>query len=86
MKHWGVVIVVVVVGCSSLVWGQGIQDIVFYDAFESGDTSGWWAPARVGKTGQTTCYDVAGTVIDCAGTGQDGELQPGVAWARAEIR
>ncbi len=47
-----------------MVWGQGIQDIVFYDTFESGDTSGWWAPARVGKTGQTTCYDQAGTVID----------------------
>jgi len=80
MKHWAVVIVVVIVGCSSLVWGQGIEDIVFYDTFESGDTSGWWAPARVGKTGQTTCYDAAGTVIDCAGTGQDGDLQPGVAW------
>jgi len=80
MKHWAVVIVVVVLGCSSLVWGQGIGDIVFYDAFESGDTSGWWAPARVGKTGQTTCYDVDGTVIACAGTGQDGELTPGVAW------
>ncbi len=80
MRHWAVVIVVVVVGCSSLVWGQGIQDIVFYDTFESGDTSGWWAPARVGKTGQKTCYDEAGAVIDCAGTGQDGDLQPGVAW------
>ncbi len=80
MRQWAVVIVVLVVGCSSLVWGQGIQDIVFYDAFESGDTSGWWAPARVGKTGQKTCSDQAGTVIDCAGTGQDGDIQPGVAW------
>ena len=80
MKHWAVIIVVVVVGCSSMVWGQGIEDIVFYDAFESGDTSGWWAPARVGKTGQKTCYDGTGAVIDCAGTGQDGEIQPGVMW------
>lgn len=31
------------------------------------------------KTGQTTCYNAAGTVIPCAGTGQDGELQMGVA-------
>jgi hypothetical protein len=31
------------------------------------------------KTGQTTCYDAAGTVIACASTGQDGELQTGVA-------
>ncbi len=80
MRNWAVVIVIVIVGCSSMVWGQGIQDIVFYDAFESGDTSGWWAPARVGKTGQKTCYDQAGTVIDCVGTGQDGDIQPGVEW------
>ncbi len=32
------------------------------------------------RTGQTSCYDSAGTVINCAGTGQDGELQKGVAW------
>lgn len=36
------------------------------------------------KTGQTTCYDPADTslpiaTIDCAGTGQDGELQKGTA-------
>jgi Protein of unknown function (DUF1566) len=30
-------------------------------------------------TGQTTCYDSVGTVINCAGTGQDGELQKGTA-------
>ena len=61
-------------------FAAGGQDIVFYDGFESGDTAGWWAPARVGKTGQVTCWDVAGTVIDCAGTGHDGDIQPGVAW------
>jgi len=60
------------------VWGQ--QAVVFYDGFDSGDTAGWWAPARVGKTGQTTCYDAVGTVIACAGTGQDGDLRPGVEW------
>ena len=80
MRRWAWVVVVVVLGCAWMVWGQGIQDTVFYDAFESGDTSGWWAPARVGKTGQTTCYDTDGTVIDCTGTGQDGELQKGVEW------
>ena len=31
------------------------------------------------KTGQTTCSDTAGTTIACAGTGQDGALQTGVA-------
>jgi hypothetical protein len=32
------------------------------------------------ETGQTTCYNEAGAEIACAGTGQDGELQMGVAW------
>lgn len=32
------------------------------------------------RTGQTTCYDEAGNVIDCPGTGQDGDVQAGVAW------
>ena len=32
------------------------------------------------KTGQTICYDVDGAVIDCAGTGQDGDIQAGVEW------
>jgi hypothetical protein len=32
-------------------------------------------------TGQTTCWNSSGTVIPCAGTGHDGELQPGAALA-----
>jgi hypothetical protein len=32
------------------------------------------------KTGQSTCYDALGTIITCAGTGQDGDLQRGAAW------
>jgi hypothetical protein len=34
------------------------------------------------ETGQFTCYDAGGTGINCAGagTGQDGDLQAGVAW------
>ncbi len=39
----------------------------------------WAAPAPVAKTGQTLCYSDNGTEIDCAGTGQDGEYQKGVA-------
>jgi hypothetical protein len=69
---------VLIVACSVPVWGQ--QAVIFYDDFETGDTTGWWAPARVGETGQATCYDEVGTVIACAGTGQDGDLRPGVAW------
>src|SRR3989304_4795284 len=37
-------------------------------------------PADLPRTGQTTCYDTAGAVIPCAGTGQDGEIQAGVPW------
>ncbi|HJV64809.1 MAG TPA: Ig-like domain-containing protein [Geomonas sp.] len=32
------------------------------------------------KTGQNLCYDVAGNVISCTGTGQDGETQIGLPW------
>jgi len=32
------------------------------------------------QTGQTKCYDTSGTEISCAGTGQDGDIQAGVAW------
>jgi len=38
-------------------------------------------PAPVPRTGQTSCYRWTGTaVIDCAGTGQDGETLSGAAW------
>ncbi|MDD5287229.1 MAG: DUF1566 domain-containing protein [Desulfuromonadaceae bacterium] len=37
-------------------------------------------PAPLPRTGQTICYDGAGATISCSGTGQDGELQAGVAW------
>jgi len=32
------------------------------------------------RTGQETCYDERGVVIDCADTGQDGDIQAGVEW------
>lgn len=32
------------------------------------------------RTGQTACYDEDGGIIDCDGTGQDGEYQNGPAW------
>lgn len=34
----------------------------------------------VPKTGQTACFDDAGSTLECAGTGQDGNLQRGVTW------
>ena len=32
------------------------------------------------KTGQETCYDESGNVIECTNTGQDGDIQAGVEW------
>jgi hypothetical protein len=32
------------------------------------------------KTGQTKCYNSSAVSINCSGTGQDGEIQAGVAW------
>lgn len=32
------------------------------------------------RTGQNTCYDATGVIIDCAGTGQDGDKRAGVPW------
>lgn len=36
--------------------------------------------AVIPRTGQSRCYDVAGKVIACAGSGQDGEFRYGAAW------
>lgn len=38
------------------------------------------APADLPETGQISCSDSAGTAVDCAGTGQDGDFKAGVAW------
>lgn len=32
------------------------------------------------KTGQTSCWDQGGNIIDCKGSGHDGEFQQGVEW------
>jgi hypothetical protein len=37
-------------------------------------------PAPLWETGQTACYDTAGNVRNCSGTGEDGEFRKGVAW------
>jgi hypothetical protein len=41
------------------------------------------ASVQLPASGQATCYDAAGAVITCAGTGQDGAIQGGVAWNEA---
>lgn len=42
-------------------------------------SSGGASSAQPLKTNQTSCFDAAGTIISCTGTGQDGEYQKGAA-------
>lgn len=37
-------------------------------------------PAKIWRTGQDVCFDLAGDPIPCVGTGQDGEKLAGAAW------
>ena len=43
-------------------------------------THAWAATVELPKTGITFCCDDYGFPVPCAGTGQDGEIQAGVAW------
>lgn len=43
-------------------------------------TNGISGVINIPKTGQTTCYNVSGSLIDCTGTDQDGDLQTGIVW------
>ncbi len=49
---------------------SGYSDIGHFVIQEPSPISSYNLP----ETGQTSCYDTAGTVINCAGTGQDGEF------------
>lgn len=71
-------------------WGPGISktggvtfnsksSIYYLNWAVRGGQSGAF-PAKVWKTGQTTCYGNNEIKIDCEGTGQDGETQAGVKW------
>lgn len=40
----------------------------------------WASSIELPDSGQTDCFDSAGKLIPCAGTGQDGDLKNGVAW------
>jgi len=58
---------ILILSCFFLI-GLGSQEVVLAGIIQ------------LPQTGQTTCYDSSGTVIPCAGTGQDGEKRAGVAW------
>jgi hypothetical protein len=57
---------------------KGYWSIIYVWPVRSGPSPS--PPASLRKTGQTTCYNTAGEIRDCNGTGQDGELRTGVAW------
>jgi hypothetical protein len=71
---------------TSYAWSVGMYSGIVA-GHNKADGSFVW-PVRTGasgvlalpRTGQTVCYDSAGGTVDCVGTGQDGELQEGVAW------
>jgi hypothetical protein len=60
-----------------LMWGVVLMVVI-------GSWMGWDTPealaqrARVPQTGQTECWDAAGSLIPCDATGQDGDIQAGV--------
>jgi len=58
--------------------GNIVSDTVIFGVTGTAATA--TDPAPVPKTGQTTCYATDGDPRECAGTGEDGELQKGVAW------
>ena len=65
----------------SLVLADG--GIEFPDGSVQATAAAGGPPAPLPRTGQTTCYDVAGTVVTCGsgiGLSQDGDLQLGVTW------
>jgi hypothetical protein len=56
-----------------MFYGRKTQEALFWPV--RGDDSGVLA-----ATGQRRCFDADGSVIDPAGSGQDGELRLGTAW------
>ena len=59
-----------IIGCTNGLTGSGD------DSSDNGNEPLGTVP----QTGQSQCWDQSGNSIDCAGSGQDGELQKGVAW------
>ncbi len=58
-----------------LGWITGVIILAFSTAHAQGTLS-------LPQTGQTKCYNSKGDVVDCKGTGQDGETRVGAAWPK----
>lgn len=59
---------------------QFLRTILFYISIFIFVPTAFAGTNQLPQTGQTKCYDTTGAEIPCAGTGQDGEIQVGVAW------
>lgn len=64
-----------VAGDAALVAGNIISGVSIFGVTGTGTTA---IAKRVNKTGQTECWDTAGTSISCTNTGQDGAYQYGM--------
>jgi hypothetical protein len=68
---------------SAMIIGMGTASGLVNSGFKASAQVFAW-PVRknssLPRTGQTSCFDQAGTSINCAGTGQDGDTQAGVSW------
>lgn len=62
-----------------MFYGQKSQYQLFWPVRGQGN-------AVLPATGQEKCYDVTGKVIDCSGTGQDGELLEGSDWTQPRFQ
>lgn len=62
------------------MWGFVNYGLKFGNSYAWPVRTGQTGVIQLPKTGQRTCYDSGGTLISCAGTGQDGEIQAGVPW------
>lgn len=51
----------------------------YYSGVSSVTVSTTTLPSALLSTGQTACYNSAGTVMSCTGSGEDGESQKGIA-------
>lgn len=74
---------------SASAWYADVKNSLLNYSNKSSSSNYVWAvrsdptvadPLTIAKSGPSFCYNSTGVIIDCSGTGQDGELQSGAAW------
>ncbi len=58
-----------------ITWSQTVKDVTLHSLLPHHMTS-----KHILSTGLTHCYNEAGELIDCRGSGQDAEFSPGIGW------